>query len=71
MQLFLKKSPYLLALIFLVLQPTDFSLASETNTQRQDHTPSPFTLGAGDVLKIYVWNHKSLSFKSRLIPMAK
>jgi len=67
----LKKFPYLLALIFLTLQPTGFLLASETNTQRQDHTPSPFILGAGDVLKIYVWNHKSLSFNIPINPNGK
>lgn len=67
----LKKFPCLLTLIFLVFQPISFSFALETSSQLQNDTPAPFILGSGDVLKIFVWNHKSLSFNLPINPNGK
>ncbi len=65
----IKNFPGLL-LILLLLQPFKFVLA-ESNTNAFASEPLPFLLGSGDLLKIFVWDHKALSFNIPINPNGK
>ncbi len=67
----LKNFPGLLLLLLLLLQSINFSFASESNTNRITSEPEPFYLGAGDLLKIFVWDHEALSFNIPINPNGK